>query len=208
MKKISVVLLIYLVCTGTCLAHVTGGDPATFFYEGYLVLKNSHDTLRGAIQMGSPKYGKDFIVYRLDTSTRAIEKTEIDVIRLYYKSGPDSVRKFTDFKSINFQKNIIWRLLASGKADVYDNELYPDTERYYLGKSLGELSDANVYDLVVVSHEGAERERIPASSVNLGTPQKKNHFIVKYINKRYKTNLSAGDFDSNAAMIRYIAEHG
>jgi hypothetical protein len=183
-------------------------DPATFFYEGTIVLNDHPDSLRGFIQMGSSKYGKDFVVLKTDTGSKPIEKKQVAFIRLYYKSGPDSIRKFTDFKSINFEKNVIWRQLGSGKADVYDNELSPVTERYYMGKSEGELSGVNTYDLVVVGHERAGMERIPASAVNWGVPKKRNHFILEYINKRYNTHFSNKDFETNADMIRYIVDHG
>jgi hypothetical protein len=189
-------------------ARAQSKDPATLFYEGYLVLKSHTDTLRGTIQMGSSKYGKDFVVLKTDSGTMPMAKAQVDFIRLYYKSGPDSTRKFTDFKPINFEKNIFWRLLGSGKADVYDNELFPETERYYLGKSLGDLSAMNIYDLIVVGHERAGIERIPASSLNWGVPKKRNHFILEYINKRYNSHFSNKDFPTNADMVRFIVEHG
>jgi hypothetical protein len=207
MKILAVIIFICVSNIQVCRANTASADPATLFYEGLLVLKNNtQDTIKGFIQMGSSKYGKNFIVLRTDTGTRAVEKTQISFIRLFYKSGPDSLRKFTDFKPINFQKNLIWRLLGSGKADVYDNQLSPETVRYYLGNSLGELSGVNIYDLVVAGSAGMER--IPASSINWGVPKKRNHFILKYINKRYSTHFKKSDFPSNAEMIRYIVDHG
>jgi hypothetical protein len=201
------VALILSVQSPSLLAHPVSTDPATLFYEGLLVMKSSGDTLKGRIQMGSAKYGKKFIVLKQDTLTRPVEKSTISFIRLYYKD-PDSIKKFTDFKPLNFENNVFWRLLGSGKAEVFDNELFPYTEKYTRGKSDGDLSAANIYDLVVASPGGTSLERIPIGSVTWGVPKKRNHFLIEYINKRYKGQLKKADFQSNGEMIRYIIDHG
>jgi hypothetical protein len=183
-----------------------GEDPATAFYEGFLILKTSTDTLRGLIQMGSPKYGKKFVVLKQQDKSSPIEKTSVSLIRLYYSDKSDNSQKFTDFKPIDFDKNVLWRSLGAGKAEVYDDELFPDTKRYYLGSSLGDLSGANIFNLIVVNKEGIVR--VPSSVVNWGVPKKRNHFLLEFINNRYKKNFGKNDFASNGDMIRYIIANG
>jgi hypothetical protein len=50
--------------------------------------------------------------------------------------------------------------------------------------------------------------RIPASAVNWGVPKKRNHFLLKFINDRYKTHFDKDNFADNGAMIRYIVTNG
>jgi hypothetical protein len=186
--------------------HPASADPATDFYEGYLIKTKEKDTLRGWIQLGSPVYGKKFVVLKQQGKGSPIDKLDIATIRLYYVDKQDSSRRYTDFKPLNFGGNVLWRLIGSGKADLYDDQLYPDTKRYYMGSSLGELSGVNIFNLVVVTKH--ERVRIPASAVNWGVPKKRNHFLLKFINDRYKTHFDKDNFADNGAMIRYIVTNG
>ena len=156
--------------------------------------------------MGSSVYGKKFVVLKQQGKSNPVEKVKIEFIRLYYTDKTDSSKKFTDFMPIDYGKNVFWRLLGSGKAEVFDDELFPDTKRYYLGGSLGDLSGANIFNLIVVTKDGVTG--IPTPPLSWGVPKKRNHFLLKFINRRYKSHLSKNDFATNGDMIRYIIEKG
>jgi hypothetical protein len=125
-----------------------------------------------------------------------------------YKHVDSAAEPYTDYKNISYLGHTyLARLLASGKADVYD--LFQNPEK--------EITDPNVNSyltpiysplfgkipLLIVKCDTVER--VPAKfTLRL----RRSRFLLRFINKRYKMHLPITDFRSNLDMFRYIGARG
>jgi hypothetical protein len=103
----------------------------------------------------------------------------------------------TDFRSVLLgQDTLLLRLLAPGKTDVCDGFLSPLKNIF---EHYPYLRNQTIY----LCGDG-QPEVLPAK---LFTSNYKAH-ILKFINRRYHSDLRLRDFKSNAEMFDYIAAHG
>jgi len=125
-----------------------------------------------------------------------------------YKHVDREAEPYTDYKNISYLGHTyLVRLLASGKADVYD--LFQNPEKG--------ITDPNVNSYLIPIYralfgntpllivKGDTVERIPTKFT---LQLRRSRFLLRFINKRYEMHLPITDFRSNLDMFRYIAAVG
>ena len=132
--------------------------------------------------------------------------------RIRKKNLIDSIaERYTDFKKFNCDgKEHLLRLVASGKADLYDLYSSPEKDINDAGAMTGYLTP--VYTgapngALLFIGENNQITGIPGKPIP-GFHFKRNKFLVKYINNRYKTDFRLSHFHTDTDMVHYIAEHG
>lgn len=162
--------------------------------RGFIVLTNV-DTLKGYYVDTLQGYIKVFAFFPyypfLDTATNKVQDiyfTDIRSMRIYYNSPDDySFKGYTDFVNLG-DKNFLWRLDGKKKdVAIYDDMLH-------LGK----------HHLIMITPKAT-------IAIYKGV-QWYSHYdkivplLIRFINQRYKTTMSEGNFKSIPEIIDYILD--
>jgi hypothetical protein len=190
MKKYLVFTIFFFASRSAYCSHVFG----SYQYDGYVVLKNSPDTLYGEIRLSDEehfnplRWWNDYIeLIQTDKEgnhrTRSIRKDEIVTVRLFNKK-----KEYSDFYPIKFKRVELYKLIASDKAKVY--RLDDAVREVYVSAFL-----------VIVNRDSVTK--VPPS-FDFSDKSK----LVRFTNKRYNQHFRKNDFASSKDIILYIASHG
>jgi|GEM_PF-4699687 hypothetical protein len=232
LRKAVLPLALSILCSVRLLA--TYGPYHPRFYQGYLILTTG-DTVSGEIlipqleySLSSYRSSDQLFVRTADNAKRGFRRSDIAFVRVYYrvvyirgtvysrnyspKIAYDKVdcaaEPYTDYKNIAYLGHTyLARLLASGKADVYD--LFQNPEK--------EITDRNVNSYLIPIYKtvfgdspllmvrGDTVERIPTK---ISLRARRSGFLLRFINKRYGTHLPITAFGFDPDMFKYIAARG
>lgn len=232
LRKAFLVFSLFILCSIRLCATYAPYHP--YFYRGYLVLTTG-DTVSGevlipqlAYSLSSYRSSDPLFVRTADNATREIRRSDIAFVRVFYRvvyirgtiysrnyspqiaydKVDSAAEAHTDYKNITYLGHTyLARLLASGKADVYD--LFQNPEK--------EITDRNVNTYVIPIYRaifgntpllmvrGDTIERIPTK---ITFRPRRSGFTLRFINKRYGMHLPITNFRSNLDMFRYMAARG
>ena len=168
-------------------------------HVGYIVLKDSGDTLYGIIRLTAFRYANGVELL----SHGVFRAINLSAVRIYPQEPiypNDSTRSFaqvrdnpnyTDYESLNKAGQVLWRCIARGKAKVFDTEYAPFTGR------------------VTVSDRFCVADSVSVKTIRFGGFRYSGVGVFKrFINRRYGTSFHRRDFVSARAAIDYISTHG
>jgi hypothetical protein len=183
--------------------------------------------------LSSYRSSDQIFVRTVDSATRATKVTgfrrsDIAFVRAYYRVvyirgiaysrnySPEiaydrvdsATEPHTDYKNISYLGHTyLARLLASGKADVYD--LFQNPEKEITDRNVNSyvvpIYNALFFKSPVLIFKGDTVERIPT---RFTLQLRRSRFLLRFINKRYGMHLPITAFTSNPDMFRYIAARG
>jgi hypothetical protein len=160
--------------------------PIPPIQRGYIFLDAPPDTVKGLIRQADISTGNYLI---LDSATKtfgALDLSDIVAIRLFSGNTNDF---YTDYFNIHYQSSL-WRLWArkDGVA-IYENT-YPTAPggRMVLVTPYGKINMLHFMSFLLHNDGG------------LDAP------LIRFVHKRYKTNVSIDDFKSTTDVCTYIVE--
>ncbi|MDE3234950.1 MAG: hypothetical protein KGO81_03270 [Bacteroidota bacterium] len=175
-------------------------NPENKSYIGNIILANG-DTLKNKIiKLNYSKKNKKGVLLTGHNanfiSTEKIKEVQManlsDSCRLE-ESGFKYTKIFT-LKNTKGEERM-WRMLFTGKANIYDDLLIPLNSSNQLGETF----------LIM-------KKSIPLNTqysfIATGLSLSKKERFVNYINKTYQTNFKKSDFKNKEAALKYIAENG
>jgi hypothetical protein len=232
LQKAILALALSILCSIQLLATYAPYRPR--YYPGYLILKTG-DTVSGEILIPQLHYSlfsyrssDELFVRTADSATRGFRRSDIAFVRVYYRVAyvrgivysrnysPEIAYKhidstaepYTDYKNIAYLGHTyLARLVASGKADVYDLFQNPEKEitDRHVDTYLIPIYRAVFGNTPLLMVKGDTVERIPTKFT---LQLRRSRFLLHFINKRYGMHLPITDFRSNLDMFRYIAARG
>jgi len=157
---------------------------------GYIVLMNA-DTLKGIIDITNGTNDIPFLPLDKNQPSDVIliKRENISFIRIYKPLCKDSINidtSFTDF--VNLNGRFLWRLVLKGNdVSIYNN--------YFGGQS---FKNQMIMD--------SKFERVKMFNYISYKFHRRNlkFLLLKFINKRYKTELREKDFNSTNDTVRYL----
>ncbi len=183
--------------------------------------------------LSSYRSSDQIFVKTVDSETRATKvkgfrRSDIAFVRVYYRVvcirgiaysrnySPEiaydrvdsATEPHTDYKDISYLGHTyLARLLASGKADVYD--LFQNPEKEITDRNVNSyvvpIYNALFFKSPVLIFKGDTVERIPT---RFTLQLRRSRFLLRFINGRYKSHFPITYFGSNLDMFRYIAAGG
>jgi hypothetical protein len=153
--------------------------------QGYIFLGSS-DTVKGLIRYADISLGNYLMLDSATNAFRTFNLSDIAAVRVF--SG-DSNDFYTDYFNIHYQSSL-WRLWArkDGVA-IYENT-YPTApgSRMVLVTPYGKINMLHFMSFLLHNDGG------------LDAP------LIRFVHKRYKTNVSIDDFKSTTDVCTYIVE--
>jgi hypothetical protein len=187
---------------GGCSSHHSGhGFSSSSYYskswkyykphDGFVILKNSGDTLYGSVLFGQEKHWRDCVALTKEKGKNPIyiRMDSIKFVRLYDCDTSVVNTPYTDYKVLN-NDDILWRLIGKGKVEIYDNTLYCNESSGYTGDKL-RLADGS---------------KITKASYKFAWDTKAD--LLRCMNKRYGTHFERKDFKDAKQAMQYLVDRG
>lgn len=127
----------------------------------------------------------------LETNSRKrfIPNDSLTFVSLYDYDSTLISTKYTEYKRLT-DKPQLWRHLASGKVEIYDDVLYCNEAKDKIGDHLLVVDSGRVEN---ISHR---------FSIFLTDD------LLKFTNKKHHTKYKARDFKTNKDLLQYVASKG
>ena len=202
MKRTIYSLILLLLLFSNCIyAHKPGGNPAHGYYvphstptplkshEGYVVIKNSRDTLYGNILLGEEYHDKKCVALTLPRAAAPIyiPNDSLDYVRLFAFDSSIISTPYTEYRVLG-KKNNLWRLLGKGKTMLYDNTIYCDEKHEFTGENLKLIDSASIIK----------------ASYTFTWDSKAD--VLRFIHKHYGIRFRRKDFKTTKDAIRYLVD--
>lgn len=152
-------------------------QPEEDFYLGKIILR-SNDTLKGSISLNY-RVNNDFVAL-FDDGIKEIKIPNDDIMKVVLE---DENKAATEFESIENSK-LLYRILYSGKAKIYDSSSKPQNGSLVSGVFI--VENDKVHNLFDFWSSGAKQD------------------LISYINKRDKMNFKRRDFKNVDEIFAYI----
>lgn len=158
-------------------------------HDGFVIL-NNQDTLFGRISLDQDQKKQTGITIR-DAWQRQqfINYRDLQMVRLF-AADPEIIKtSYTDFRRLD-EKPKLWRQIATGKMDIYDETLYVDEVAGELGAEIVVVDRGKAYYLWNFWHRDRKQD------------------LLKFVNNRYGTNYRRRDYKTSLNLIELLVTKG
>ncbi len=193
MKTIFKLLFLTIVLIGTFSSYgqhaiIVAHSTSLKSHNGFLVL-NTSDTLYGRIKLNQSKKNSWGITIETGSGKQFIADKNLKYVRLFDYDSTLITTKYTEYKILT-DKPELWRHIASGKIDIYDDVLYCNEVKDKIGDNLRVIDSGQVKNITHTFSFFVSDD------------------LLKYTNNKHKTKYKTRDFKSDKDLLIFVADKG
>jgi hypothetical protein len=141
------------------------------------------------ILMGERQKGATGIRIERNNATQFLSNKELKYIRFLAYDSFLTNSKYTEYRRLT-GKPKLWRLIASGKVDIYDDALYSNEFHEEIGEHFLIMDKGRIEN---ISH---------------GITFLKTDALFRYANRKHHTHYKPGDFKTTKEFLQFVADKG
>jgi hypothetical protein len=164
---------------------IVAHQPVLKIHNGFVVIK-CVDTITGKIKLCQHSRGLSGITIEVNNNTIFIAEKDIDYLKVSDYDSTVVTTNYTEYERIT-NKPELWRHIASGKINIYDNVPYAN-----------EVA-GDICDKILIVDEG-NIENISHTFSMFTTSD-----LFTYINRKYHARYRAKDFDTVKNLLIFIS---